>query len=131
MHVLGIDLGQKRSGLARADELGILIKPLKTILTEFLIDEIKILDPVLLVFGIPKNVEGNKNTEIWVQTKILEIKEIFPDKRFAFVDETCTSKEALAILKAKGIFINQHNKELVDMYSAAIILETYFQNQGY
>jgi putative Holliday junction resolvase len=127
--LIGLDIGQKRSGIARADALGIVIKPLKTCLTSELINELKSLDESYgigtIVVGTPCNEGLSTETIDFVKTKTEELKSVFTQTEFHFVDERFTSKEAESILKNKGVKLNKDNKELIDMYAAAIILEVF------
>jgi len=128
---LGLDIGKKRTGIARSDSMGIIVKPLKTILTEDLLEEIENLDQEFgiekLIIGEPVNIqEGNNEAFANVHTIIESIKRNFPQLNIEVIDERFTSKEAEAIIKQKGIKLNKDNKELIDQYAAAIILETYW-----
>lgn len=129
--VIGLDIGKKRTGIAKADAMGIVIKPLKTVLTLELIEELKKLDQELgiekFILGEPVNVQsGNTEAYDFVMAKKAELEELFKEREIVLIDERFTSKEAEAALKAQGQKLNKDNKELIDMYAAAIILEQYF-----
>ena len=128
---LALDIGEKRTGIAKSDSMGIIIKPLKTILSENLLAEIKSLDQKFkiekLIIGEAINIKsGNQDTIKMIQEKIHSIKKTFPEFKIELIDESYTSKEAETILKQKGLKLNKDNKELIDQYAAAIILETYW-----
>lgn len=129
--VLGLDIGKQKTGIAKADSLGIVIKPLKTIKTIDLFLELETLmqDFVIekLVIGEPINFQkGNNDNFVFIQTIIEKLKKQFSHLEISSINESFTSKEASEILKQQGIKINKDNKSLVDMYAAAIILEQYF-----
>jgi putative Holliday junction resolvase len=129
---LALDIGKKRTGIARSDHMGIVIKPFKTIFTENLIQELGKIDEELgiekLIIGEPINIgDGNNEALTNVREQVHLIQQSFNKIKIELIDERFTSKEAEAIIKQKGIFINKENKELIDQYAAAIILETYWQ----
>jgi putative Holliday junction resolvase len=130
--VLALDIGKARTGLARSDALGIVIKALKTIDTKNIAQEIfeieKEFEIKKIIIGKPFNIEkGNKDSLVFIEKTAKSLQELFPKIEFIFVDERYTSKEAEAVLNNKGIKINKDNKSLLDMYSAAIILEHYWE----
>jgi putative holliday junction resolvase len=129
--IIGLDIGKKRTGIARSDSMGIIIKPLKTVLTQELINELKKLDQESniekFIIGEPINIEqGNKDAHNFVMETKRKIEEDFPNIEIKLIDERFTSKEAQASLKEQGKKINKDNKDLIDMYAAGIILEQYF-----
>ena len=129
--IIGLDIGKKRTGIAKSDSMGIIIKPLKTIETKDLITELKKLGEEnkieKFVLGEPINIEaGNKEAYDFVMQSKAQIEKAFTDIEIVFIDERFTSKEAQATLKEQGTKINKENKGLIDMYAAAIILEQYF-----
>ena len=127
--ILALDIGLKRTGIARSDALGILIKAFKTIETNNIIQELdNIKQDYLLskiIIGIPVNLENN-TTELMIKAKAQEIQNKFPDLEIIFENETCSSKEAETRLKSRDIQLNKDNKGLIDAEAAAIILEQYF-----
>ena len=130
--VIALDIGKTKTGIAKSDPMGILIKPLKTVLTSNLLSE---LETISQEFNIPKIVIGNpintgfgnKDSLSLIETESNRIKSSFPQAEIVFINESFTSREAETILKEKGIKIQKNNKELLDMYAAAILLEEYFQ----
>lgn len=129
--VIGLDIGKKRTGIAKSDTMGIIIKPLKTVLSKDLIQELKQLDQELtiehFVIGEPINVEsGNKEAHNFVMLTKTKISKNFPNVKIDLIDERFTSKEAQEALKNQGTKIDKENKSLIDMYAAGIILEQYF-----
>lgn len=131
--VIALDIGKTKTGIAKSDPMGILIKPLKTVLTIDLVSELESLsqefDIPTIVIGKPINTGfGNKDSLVLIETETNNIKSSFPNIEIVFVNESFTSREAESILKDKGIKIQKNNKELLDMYAAAILLEEYFQD---
>lgn len=131
--ILALDIGLKRTGIARSDALGILIKALKTIETDNIIQELDNIkqDYVLskIVIGLPINAEGQaQNTELMIRAKAQEIQNKFPEFNIIFENEACSSKEAETRLKSRNIQLNKDNKGLIDAEAAAVILEQYFSS---
>lgn len=130
--IIALDIGKTKTGIAKSDPMGILIKPLKTVLTVDLISELETMsqefDIPTIVIGKPINTGfGNKDSLNLIEAETAKIKNSFPNIEVIFVNESFTSREAESILKDKGIKIQKNNKELLDMYAAAILLEEYFQ----
>lgn len=129
--VIGLDIGKKRTGIAKSDTMGIVIKPLKTVLSQDLLRELEKLEQEFgieqFIIGEPINIEtGNKDAYNFVMKMKDEISQNFPSIKINLIDERFTSKEAQAALKDQGKKITRDNKELIDMYAAGIILEQYF-----
>lgn len=130
--VLALDIGKARTGIARSDALGIVIKALKTIDTKNIPKEINELEKEFeikkIIVGKPFNLEkGSKDTLVFIEKTTKHLQDLYPKIEFIFIDERYTSKEAEAVLNNKGVKINKDNKSLLDMYSAAIILEHYWE----
>ena len=125
---LGLDIGDARVGIAKSDEHGIVITPMKTVKRENLFAEIEdLLEDFTIqkfVVGLPKNMDGTIGDQA-IKTKkaAQDIAMKFPDIELVFEDERLTSEAAEAILKEKGIKINEKNRDMIDMYAAAVILE--------
>ncbi len=132
--VLGLDIGKARTGIARSDTQGIIIKPLKTIKTSELIQELKSMEEEygieLLVIGEPVNLQkGNNDAYQFVMKTKADIENNFKNTKIELINEAFTSKEAEDLLKEQGKKIDKENKYLIDMYAAGIILEQYFNQQ--
>ena len=131
--ILGLDIGKKRTGIAKSDSMGIIIKALKTVLTENLVDELKNIEKEQaieqFIIGEPINVqEGNTEAHDFVLKTKTTIEASFPNAKTTLIDERFSSKEAQEVIKNKGIKIDKTNKDLIDSYAAAIILEQYFNS---
>lgn len=131
--ILALDIGLKRTGIARSDMLGILIKALKTIETDNIIQE---LDNIRqnytlckIIIGLPINAKDKaQDTELMIRAKAQEILNKFPDINIIFENEAYSSKEAESRLKERNIALNKDNKGLIDAEAAAVILEQYFNS---
>jgi len=127
---LGIDYGSKRIGLAITDDDKIISSPLDTILN---VEIFKFLDKFLntedverIVIGMSKRLNNSDN----LISKDIHIFSQKISKKFQipiyFVDERYTSKIASTIIVNSHLKkMQRRNKNLVDMVSASLILETY------
>lgn len=129
--IIALDIGMKRTGIAKSDALGIAIKPYKTIDTLLLVDEIFDLSQKFeiskIIIGLPHN-QGSQETQNFIKEQSKKIQAEFSEIKIIFVNEAYSSREAEARLKERGIKINQENKELIDMEAAAILLEQAFRD---
>ena len=126
--LIGLDIGDVRVGIAKADSHGIVITPIKTVKREQLFKELRDLmidfNVSKFVVGLPKNMDGTIGDQA-IKTKnyAQEIAIEFPEIEIVFEDERLTSEAAAEILKGKGMKINEKNRDMIDMYAAAVILE--------
>jgi putative Holliday junction resolvase len=133
MIILAVDYGERRTGLAVSDALGITAQGLDTITVK---DERKL--PALvaevalsrkaerIVIGLPLNMNGTESEKsVKVRTFGEELGELTGLNVF-FMDERMTSQQAHKVLqelekKTRG------NKELIDKISATLILQDYLK----
>jgi putative Holliday junction resolvase len=134
MHkIMALDIGTKRIGIALSDYLQIIATPHSTIARE---PEKKAIEDIVkiakenrvekIVIGVPINMDGSLGFQaqncIDFSQKILGFDIIKEDERL-------TSVEAEERLKARKVNFRK-NKGLVDMESAAIILEQYLSRSN-
>jgi putative Holliday junction resolvase len=133
--VLGFDYGKQRIGLATGQTITGTATPLTTLNAvrqqpdwERIADHIRQWRPQALIVGIPYRLDGSSS-------EASEAALIFADrleKRFRLpvytVNESLTSFEAEARLKQDGK-ISQHNKGEVDKMAAAIIVQSWLDQQ--
>ncbi len=130
-HIVALDIGLKRTGIAITDELQIIASGLETIATSALIPRLKVLKDELsfttLVIGMPVNLNGSDTDATALVHKMAEeIKEALANVEITFVDERFTSKLATQSLVMSGTTKKRRtNKSLVDEVSATLILQTY------
>ena len=131
MSILAIDYGRKKLGLAlsRANFLASRYSTLAKNQAVFVnLQKIRKLEKFdLIVFGLPKGLDGRKGTleaEARKFSQILEQKLKIP---IIFVDESFSSEEAMRNLKMEGLNLEKSRK-LVDQEAAKIILEEYLNS---
>lgn len=131
--ILAIDYGTKRVGVAATDELQIIASPLDTVhssqIVQFLTDYMAKNAVDLIVIGEPKrlNNEATDSTKL-INEFVVHITRKFPFVKIDRMDERFTSKMAKqAILLAGVNKKRRQEKELVDMISATLILQSYME----
>ena len=133
--ILGIDLGDVRTGIAVSDAMQMLAGGVGTITAyndDRLLDEIavhvKYYDPELIVIGYPINMDGSigpRAEKISAFSKKLEERFSLPVK---YVDERCTTMIAHSILNTTNTR-GKKRKQVVDTLSAEIILQSYLDSK--
>tara|TARA_B110000116_G_scaffold269570_1_gene285808 strand:+ start:462 stop:872 length:411 start_codon:yes stop_codon:yes gene_type:complete len=132
--IIGIDFGLSKVGVAISDPSGIISMPLEIIRYKQQKDLVESLKKIAseknvktLVIGYPLNMnyKENKMTDI-----IDKFKAVMEENDF----EIHLEDERLSSQYAKKIMIQQniktgHNKEMVDILSASIILQTYLDRK--
>jgi putative Holliday junction resolvase len=120
-NILGLDIGEKRVGVARVNKIAKLPEPLVTLpndenFTEELSKIVKEYDVEYLVVGLPRNLSGQKTK----QTLLIEqfTKNKLSDYKIVWQDETLSTVKATE---------NSTNKAGIDAEAAAIILEDYIK----
>ena len=132
--ILGIDLGDVRTGIAVSDAMQMLAGGVGTITAyndDRLLNEIEVhvkyYDPELIVIGYPINMDGSigpRAQKIADFAKKLEERFSLPVK---FVDERCTTMIAHSILNTTNTR-GKKRKGVVDTLSAEIILQSYLDS---
>ncbi|OIP22887.1 Holliday junction resolvase RuvX [bacterium CG_4_10_14_0_2_um_filter_33_32] len=125
--LLGIDWGEKKTGLAISDELQMLAKPLQTMDSFNLSTLEKIIEEEnieKIIVGRPRNMDGSlgpqaKKVSFFVSK--LEKKIKLP---IIYEDETNTTNIVKSMLIKEGLDPRK-NKDLIDKKSAQLILQGY------
>ena len=130
MKIIGLDVGTKRIGVARADSTTRIAVPSGFITvdgTEW--DEIsrlaKLYSTNWFVLGLPRSNEGNETKQSqYVRSFAKELLKKLPDAKIRFQDESLTSVEAEDRLKARK---STYEKGEIDSEAAAIILQDFLE----
>jgi putative Holliday junction resolvase len=132
--IIGIDFGLSKVGIAISDPSGIISMPLEVIRYKQQKDLVESLKRIAseknvktLVIGYPlsMNYKENKMTEIIDKFKSVMEKNNFD---IHLEDERLSSQYAKKIMIQQNIKTG-HNKEMVDILSASIILQTYLDRK--
>lgn len=128
---LGIDYGEKRTGIAISDALNIIASPLCSINTTEIfnfLDEIIVKEKIdSVVIGEPKNLNGTPtDSSAMIEKFIIALSQKFPLLKIHRMDERFTSKIAQKAILASGVSKKKRrDKYLVDKVSASIILQSF------
>jgi len=131
--IIGIDVGTKKTGLARTDLLRLSANPVGTFNNEQVFLELDNLiqneHAVKIVVGWPLTPKGNEGKATERVEKFIEkLNDRYPDIEIEKVDERYTSKEAVQAMIDAGVpQKKRREKERIDQAAAAIILQKYLQ----
>jgi|TARA_Y100000389_G_scaffold43497_1_gene38127 putative Holliday junction resolvase len=132
--IIGIDFGLSKVGIAISDPSGIISMPLETIRYKNQKELVEVLKKIALeknvktlVIGYPLNMNYKENnmTEIIDKFKIVMENNDF---EIHLEDERLSSQYAKKIMIQQDIKTGK-NKEMVDVLSASIILQTYLDRK--
>lgn len=124
--IIGLDVGERRIGVARAHTVARLAEPLTTLQT----DEFSNMFPQLIesedtervVVGLPRGMNGQDTAQTtFVRKFVSSLKLTIP---VSFQDEAVTSVKAEEYLKSLK---KQYKKDDIDAAAAAIILQDYLE----
>jgi putative holliday junction resolvase len=134
--IIGIDYGQKRTGLAVTDPLQMIANSLTTVPSSetlaFLISYTSREQVDSFVVGYPKQMNNTPSQAvIFIDPFIKKLKSTFPDKPVYLMDERFTSKMAVQTMIAGGVKKkDRQNKALIDSISATIILQSFMETRN-
>ena len=131
MRVLGLDIGEKRIGVAVADTTAGLAMPLRVMNAQEVIDNaqswrmlVQDNKPDLLVCGLPKTMRGATGQQA---ARIRELAERIAQScgvPLEFADERLSSAEAKRVLRAQGLS-EREMRGKIDSVAASLFLETW------
>ncbi len=130
--ILALDVGDRRIGIAVSDPLGITAQGLETYTRsydaekdcEYIIQLLKKYEPVKLLFGLPKNMNGSLGFQSEKVKAFAELLTSKWDGEFDFYDERLTTVAAEKTLYEQRLNWKERRK-VVDKVAAVIILEGY------
>jgi putative Holliday junction resolvase len=130
--VIALDLGTKRVGVAKSDELGLMAHALDYIEykseEDFILRLSKLLEemrPEKIIVGHPKTLDGRVGIAAEkIEKQVDSLRAKLPGGVFELWDERLTSKEAECYLRASGKSRSKQ-REKVDSLSAQILLQSY------
>lgn len=128
-HILAIDYGRKRTGIATTDSMQLIASGLTTVATNdlmtFLENHFKKETVEVVIIGLPKQMNNTPSESApSILSFIEKFKEKFPLIPIVSVDERFTSKMAVQSMQNLKKKYRQ-NKGLVDEISATIMLQDY------
>lgn len=133
MKILGLDVGEKRIGVAKADSTTRIAIPVETIeVSGNELERIKQLAKVnntdLFVVGLPRSNEGNETAQTtFVRNFAKKLKKAMPEAKIKFQDESLTSVVAEDRLKKRK---KGFKKGEIDAEAATVILQDFLESLG-
>lgn len=126
MKIIAFDIGDVHTGVAYADDLGIVAAPYETVATNMLVTWLASLlthEPIeTIVVGYPQTLRGTHSAQT---KKVIEffdtLKKRFPAITWKLLDERLTSKQAQGYLRTR----KKNHKHSEHSIAAAIVLQTY------
>lgn len=139
MRLLGLDVGEKRIGIAQSDLLGLTAQPLETYSSRgmkqdifYLTELAKCREAGAFVCGLPINMNGTEGPRAEKTRAFAAALEKESGIKVLLVDERMTTVSATRIL-LEGNVSREKRKKVVDKLAAVQILQTYLdmmRNKG-
>ncbi len=131
--LLGLDIGEKRIGVAISDELGMIASPLVTInATGDVVGEMQSLiakyDIPRIIVGLPVGLSGREGPQAKKVRGIADALASDLGVEIVYSDERLSSTVAEAALISQGTRRDKR-KQQIDSMAAAVILQGYLDNQ--
>ena len=131
--ILGIDYGHVRIGLALTDPLKIIASAYKTLKVKSIkesindiLKEIKEQEVEKIILGLPMGLNGEKTKKTEEVDAFYEKLKSRTDIEIILFDESFSSVAAHKIMHQMGKKTG-HNKEMVDMIAASVVLQDYLR----
>jgi len=132
---LGLDVGQKRIGVAGCDGTGLIATGLTTIERKSfqqVIDELQVMihdrQVQILIIGLPYNMDGSLGFQAKQVQKFARAISRALSLPIEYVDERLTSYQAEQLLHAENISPSR-NKGLIDRKAASLILQQWLDER--
>jgi len=136
MKVLGVDYGEKRTGIAISDDLGLIANPIKTItetnktcLINEILQIIKENNIEKVIVGKPLNMNGTEGMRVQKTIEFADDLEKQAKIHVELIDERLTTVTAHNILNETGLNGSKKRKNIIDTLSAVIILQQYLNRE--
>ena len=133
--ILGLDYGQKRTGIAATDPLQIIASGLTTVPTgelwDWLTNYLKTEEVTRIVIGEPTHIDGTPTPVAQQITGLVrKLKKTYPEIEILLRDEAYSSVTARQwILDSGAKKKKRQRKELVDQMAALVILRDYMERE--
>ncbi|MBE7013865.1 MAG: Holliday junction resolvase RuvX [Ruminococcaceae bacterium] len=134
MKVMGLDLGDARTGVSLSDELKFLAQSYGTLYNKDKEDLINQLEPIIknnnvetVVIGLPKNMNGTIGERGEMAKEFSEILEEKFNVKTVLWDERLTTVSAHRVLSEANVR-GKKRKKVVDTVSAVFILQGYLDS---
>ncbi len=134
--IMAIDYGKVRTGLAVTDPVRIIATALTTVETPSLLPYIKDYcareEVDIFVVGEAKHMDNTPSESMkLIEPFVAALREAFPNKEIARIDERFTSKMAFQTMIDSGLKKkDRRNKGTIDQIAATIMLQDYMRGIG-
>jgi putative Holliday junction resolvase len=135
MRILGIDLGEKRVGLALSDPLGITAQGLETLLVKNKKDVVagiaavcKKHEVIEIVIGLPVNMNGSFGPKAQEVQTLIPVLEKITGVPVCSWDERLTSRQAGRLMIDEGLS-RQKQRKNSDRMAATLILQNFLESK--
>lgn len=135
MRVLGLDIGEKRIGVATADTVTRIATPLRVMEAKEVVENapswrrvLEDYEPEILVCGLPTTLQGAQGKQA---RRVKEVAQCIADASelpLKFVDERLSSSQAKRILREQGLS-ERDMRGKIDSVAASLFLETWLAAQ--
>jgi putative Holliday junction resolvase len=129
--IIGLDIGDKRIGVAISDPLGITAAGLETIIRKNIQSDVAAVEQIAerhgavqIVVGLPLNMDGSIGEQAEKVRSFVRKLARSSGLPVVYEDERLSTVSAIRTLTIQGVKTG-HNKELVDRQAAAIILQKF------
>jgi putative Holliday junction resolvase len=134
--ILSLDVGDKRIGVAVSDPTGMLVTPLVTVQRKNMKSDVARLaalaaeqEAEMVVIGLPMNMDGTEGEQARKVRSFAKQLAFATKRPIEFHDERLSTFSAIENLVERGVKTG-HNRDLVDMEAAAIILRAFLDQRG-
>jgi putative holliday junction resolvase len=134
--ILALDVGDKRIGVAVSDPTGLLATPLRTVRRTNMKADVALIAALALeqevgmvVIGLPANMDGTEGEQAMKTRSFAKQLARVTRLPIEFEDERLSTFSAIEMLVESGIKTG-HNRELVDMQAAAVILQSFLDRRS-
>ncbi len=132
---LGVDYGDKRTGIAECDVSGLLASGIATIseggmrkTAVRVAKEAKDRNCKKIIIGLPRNMDGSDGPRTEVIRAFADLLRAETDIPIDFCDERMTTMVAYRFLDGAGTF-GKKRRDVIDTLSAEIILQSYIDRE--
>lgn len=134
--VLALDVGDKRIGVAVSDQTRMLVRPVTTVQRKNRDADVRRIADIVqdeeirvIVIGLPKNMDGSEGAQAQKVRGFGKQLARQVDAEIVYEDERLSTFTAIESLVERGVKTG-HERELVDMEAASVILQAYLDRAG-
>ena len=135
--IIGLDVGEARTGVALTDPLGIIASPFDTIQVKSLRAEAEAVKTIAeaqgavrIVVGVPLDMEGKVGPQAQKVLAFVEVLKETVDIEVVTIDERFSTAAAERSLRESGVK-GKRRKQVVDQVAAQQILQLYLDRESH